>query len=114
MRCPYWVAIVSTGLMMRADDAERGALLDRRARSGESAYGVVVLDEAHKTRATTEPGGEREPNNLLDFMGRIALKDRHVLLGTATPIQTSPLDLWDLMGILASGADHVLDADLSR
>ena len=114
VRCPYRVAIVSTGLMMRTDAAERRALLDRRARPGESAYGIVVLDEAHKARGTTEPGGEREPNNLLDFMGHIALKARHVLLGTATPIQTSPLDLWDLMGILASGADHVLGADLSR
>jgi hypothetical protein len=35
-------------------------------------------------------------------------KARHVLLGTATPIQTDQLDLWDLIQILASGADHIL------
>jgi superfamily II DNA or RNA helicase len=114
VRCPYRVAIVSTGLMMRTDAVERRALLDRRARPGESAYGIVILDEAHKARGATDSDGDRNPNNLLDFMGRIALKARHVLLGTATPIQTDPMDLWDLMGILASGADHVLGADLSR
>ena len=85
------MAIVSTGLMMRMDAVERRALLDRRARPGESAYGVVVLDEAHKARGATDSGGE-QTNNLLDFMTRIAVKARHVLLGTATPIQTDPMD----------------------
>ena len=113
VRCPYRVAIVSTGLVMR-DSTERRALLERRAKPGESPYGIVVLDEAHKARGTAQPGGEREPNNLLTFMARIALKARHVVLGTATPIQTDPMDLWDLMEVLGSGADHVLGDDLSR
>ena len=114
VRCPYRVAIVSTGLMMRTDAIERRALLDRRAQPGESAYGAVILDEAHKARGAVDPNGERKPNNLLDFMCQIALKARHVLLGTATPIQTDPMDLWDLMTILGSGAEHVLGTDLSR
>lgn len=112
-RCPYRIAIVSTGLVMRQNGAERAALLERRARHKESAYGIVILDEAHRARGQDKQG-EREANNLLEFMNQIALKARHVLLGTATPIQTSPLDLWDLMGILASGADHVLGSDMSR
>lgn len=113
-RCPYRIAIVSTGIVMRMDAIERRALLERRARPGEAAYGIVILDEAHKARGRAEADGSREANNLLDFMNRIALRSRHVLLGTATPIQTNTLDLWDLMGILASGADHVLGGDLSR
>lgn len=113
VRCPYRVAIVSTGLVMR-DSVERRALLDRRARPNESPYGVVILDEAHKARGAATQNGDREPNNLLQFMQRIALKARHVVLGTATPIQTDPMDLWDLLQVLTSGADHVLGNDLSR
>lgn len=112
-RAPYRVAIVSTGLVMR-DSIERRALLEKRARPGESAYGIVVLDEAHKARGSSTNGGDREPNNLLAFMGRLALKARHVILGTATPIQTDPMDLWDLIAVLGSGADHVIGNDLSR
>ena len=113
-RCPYKVAIVSTGLMMRTDSIERRALLDKRARPGEIAYGIVILDEAHKARGTTDAQGKRGQNNLLTFMSMIAEKARHVLLGTATPIQTDPMDLWDLLGILGSGANHVLGSDMSR
>jgi superfamily II DNA or RNA helicase len=112
-RCPYRVAIVSTGLVMR-DSIERRALLDKRARPGESPFGIVILDEAHKARGSVVNGGDREPNKLLSFVGRLALKSRHVVLGTATPIQTDPMDLWDLMTILGSGADHVLGNDLSK
>lgn len=111
-RAPYRVAIVSTGLVMR-DSIERKALLERRARPGESTYGIVVLDEAHKARGAAPVGGDRKPNNLLKFMAQIALKARHVILGTATPIQTDPMDLWDLMQVLGSGADHVLGDDMS-
>ena len=113
-RCPYKVAIVSTGLMMRADAIERRALLEKRAKPGESAYGIVILDEAHKARGAKDAHGIREPKNLLSFMITIAEKARHVLLGTATPIQTDPMDLWDLLGILGSGANHVLGSDMSR
>jgi hypothetical protein len=106
VRCPYRVAIVSTGLVMQRSE-EADYLLAKRSRPGEAAYGIVVLDEAHKARGKDEDG-DRKPNNLLDFMLRIGPKTRHLLLGTATPIQTDPLDLWDLLAILASGADHVL------
>jgi hypothetical protein len=41
-------------------------------------------------------------------MRQIALRTEHLLLGTATPIQTSVSELWDLMSILNSGADFVL------
>ena len=108
LACPYRVAIVSTGLLMKKSE-EAALLLAKRGRNGEPPYGIVVLDEAHKARGAKASGGDgREPNNLLDFMLRIGPKTRHLLLGTATPIQTDPLDLWDLMEVLGSGADHVL------
>lgn len=112
VRCPYRVAIVSTGLIMRGSE-EVDVLLSKRARPGESPYGMVVLDEAHRARGQRAGSQEREPNNLLTFMQHIGHKTRHLLLATATPIQTDPLDLWDLIGILGGNADHVLGDQFS-
>ena len=49
-----------------------------------------------------------EPNNLLDFMLHLGPRTKHLLLGTATPIQTQVSEVWDLMSILNSGTDFVL------
>lgn len=98
-RCPLRIGIVSTGLMLR-DSLEKQHLLGLR-------FGLVILDEAHKAR--TRQGFGRDagtPNELLAFMRGIAARADHVLLGTATPIQTNPADLWDLMGILHQGKGH--------
>jgi superfamily II DNA or RNA helicase len=100
-RCPYKIALVSTGLIFH-ESREREVLLGRK-------YGTVILDEAHKARRRGGLGQRRdEPNNLLDFMLRIGPQTKHLLLGTATPIQTDVRELWDLMSILNSGADFVL------
>lgn len=106
VRCPYAIGIVSTGLAIQQGihvrDRECGALLSM-------SYGMVILDEAHKARRSrglNDPEGE--PNNLLAFMSEIAKRSKHVLLGTATPIQTNVGELWDLMNVLNSGAAHVL------
>ncbi len=95
-RCPLRIGIVSTGLMMR-DCPEKAHLLGLR-------FGLVILDEAHKARSQQGIGPHAgEPNNLLRFMREIAARSDHVLLGTATPIQTRPEDLWDLLGVLHQG-----------
>lgn len=100
-RCPFQVAIVSTGLIFHEAE-ERAYLLGRH-------YGTVVLDEAHKARRRGGLGrGDRTPNNLLDFMLKIGGQTRHLLLATATPIQTEVGELWDLLRILNSGAGFVL------
>ncbi|TAL91803.1 MAG: helicase [Candidimonas sp.] len=105
--CPLRIGIVSTGLMMR-ESLEKQHLLGMR-------FGVVILDEAHKAR--TRQGFGREagtPNELLAFMREIAARADHVMLGTATPIQTNPGDLWDLLGILHQGPGRfVLGHDLA-
>ena len=104
-RCPFRIAIVSTGLIVH-DSEERRYLL-------ECKYGSVVLDEAHKARRHGGLGPKKEePNNLLDFMLRIGPRTRNLLLGTATPIQTEVRELWDLLRILNSGADFVLGREL--
>jgi len=105
--CPLRIGIVSTGLMVR-DSLERQHLLGMR-------FGVVILDEAHKARTRQGFGKEAgTPNELLAFMREIATRADHVLLGTATPIQTNPADLWDLLGILHQGAGRfILGHDLA-
>ncbi|MDD2900813.1 MAG: phospholipase D-like domain-containing protein [Syntrophales bacterium] len=104
-RCPFRIAIVSTGLIFHESD-ERQLLLERK-------YGTVVLDEAHKARRRGGLGEKKqEPNNLLDFMLRIGPRTRNLLLGTATPIQTEVYELWDLLRILNAGADFVVGREL--
>ncbi|OGA80228.1 MAG: helicase [Burkholderiales bacterium RIFCSPHIGHO2_01_FULL_63_240] len=106
-RCPLRIGIVSTGLMMR-DSLEKQHLLGMR-------FGVVILDEAHKARTRQGYGKDAgTPNELLAFMREIAARADHVLLGTATPIQTDPSDLWDLLGVLHQGPGRfVLGHDLA-
>lgn len=100
-RCPFRIAIVSTGLIFH-QSAECQYLLKRK-------YGTVVLDEAHRARRRGGMGfGGDTPNNLLDFMLRIGRQTQHLLLGTATPMQTEVSELWDLLEILNNGADFVL------
>lgn len=109
-RCPYAIGIVSTGLIVHGM-AEHG-----RAKEGTEAecllkgrYGMVILDEAHKARGSQPPGAtDRTPNNLLTFMSAVASRTKHLLLSTATPIQTSPDDLWDLLTVLNGDVDFVL------
>jgi superfamily II DNA or RNA helicase len=100
-RCPFRIAIVSTGLIFHDSD-ERRFLLERK-------FGTVVLDEAHRARRRGGVDAKQgEPNNLLAFMLRIGPRTKHLLLGTATPIQTEVSELWDLMQVLNAGADFVL------
>lgn len=100
-RCPFRIAIVSTGLIFHNSD-ECQYLLERK-------YGTVILDEAHRARRHGGLGQRKtEPNNLLDFMVRIGSRTKNLLLGTATPIQTEVCELWDLFRILNAGVDFVL------
>lgn len=101
VRCPYQIAIVSSGLVVHGSD-ETQYLLGHR-------YGTVILDEAHKARKQGGLGEKAgQPNNLLKFMKQLATRTRHLLLGTATPIQTDVGELWDLLMVLNTDAEFVL------
>ena len=106
--CPLRIGIVSTGLMMRDSD-EKNHLLGLR-------FGLTILDEAHKARSRQGFGSDAGTHNeLLAFAREIAARSDHVLLGTATPIQTKSEDLWDLMGILHQGkGNFVLGNDFAK
>lgn len=103
-KCPWRIGLVSTGLIINGnDEAERGAL-------AKKAFGVVILDEAHKARASRGMNGRdaAKPNNLLRFLRTVASNSANVILGTATPIQLDAIELWDLLAALGQGAPSVL------
>jgi len=96
-RCPLRIGIVSTGLMMQPS-REKECL-------ATLTFDLVILDEAHKARTRQGLGARAgEPNALLTFLLGIADRTEHLLLGTATPIQTRSEDLWDLMRMLHRGS----------
>ncbi len=111
-KCPYRIGILSTGLVMH--QREDGDFVKEAGLLLKNKYGTVILDEAHKARAKGGLGENAEqPNNLLAFMQQIAKRTRHLILGTATPIQTNVRELWDLLKILNSGAEFVLGDEFS-
>lgn len=111
-KCPYKIAIVSTGLIMH--QREHGQFIKEAGMLLKNKFGTVILDESHKARVRGGLGESAlEPNNLLAFMRQIGHRTRHLILGTATPIQTNVRELWDLLGILNSGAEFVLGDALS-
>jgi hypothetical protein len=96
--------IMSTGLIVMGDDeGERGAL-------AKKSFGVVILDEAHKARASRGLQGRDppKPNNLLVFLRAVARNAQNVILGSATPIQLNAVELWDLLSALNQSAPQVL------
>lgn len=106
-RCPFRIGIISTGILVQPT-AEKDLLANLN-------FDVLVLDESHKARTSQGIGNQAgRPNNLLSFIKQAAGRSHHVLLGTATPVQTSPEDLWDQMSILHQGrGDFVLGNELS-
>lgn len=98
-RCPLQIGIVSTGLIIH-NSTESQILRQMR-------FGTVILDEAHKARVKLLFGKESGESNLRAFMTDVARTSRHILLGTATPIQNEVRELWDLLDVLAVEADFV-------
>lgn len=101
-KCPRRVGIISSGLILRRSEAAEQLL--------RLEYDCVILDEAHhaRRRNVNRPGERADPNNLLRFMGELALRTRSLLLATATPIQLHPIEAWDLLDVLAQGNEGVL------
>jgi hypothetical protein len=83
-------------------------LVRRRDRQRElleaEPYDLVVLDEAHHARTRREnssSGGERlRPNTLMQLMQQLRQHTNGLLLLTATPMQVSELEVWDLLALL--------------
>lgn len=103
-KCPRKVGIVSQGLIIRKGEAAQQLL--------NGYYECVVVDECHRARRKNlKKDGENEPadpNNLMDFLLRLAPQTKNLLLATATPVQLYPIEAYDLLDILSRGNDHVL------
>ena len=93
-------------------------LVRRRDRQRElleaEPYDLVVLDEAHHARTRREnssSGGERlRPNTLMQLMQQLGTRSRGLLLLTATPMQVSELEVWDLLTLLGMPPEWTEDA----
>ena len=78
----------------------------------KKSFGVVILDEAHKARASArhaagaDHGEAEQPARI--FSTRSRATPGSVILGTATPIQLDAVELWDLLAALGQGAPQVL------
>ena len=101
LQCPTQIGIVSTGLLTHGGD-EANKLM-------KGKYGMIALDEGHRARVNrTGSTGRQEPVKLYRAMMSLASRTRHLVIGTATPIQTRREEIWDLMEILAKDKNHVL------
>ncbi|MEP5354040.1 MAG: SNF2-related protein, partial [Luteolibacter sp.] len=102
LKCPYQIGIVSTGIITAS--TPEAEILKR------GKFGMIALDEGHKARKKRGIGGKEadEEGLLHDFMMNIAGNTKHLVIGTATPIQTDKREIWDLMKIIAVGNEHVL------
>jgi len=98
--------LVSSHLMRRRD--RHKDLLEAEP------YDLVVLDEAHHARTRREnssSGGERlRPNTLMQLMQQLRQLTNGLLLLTATPMQVSELEVWDLLALLGMPPEWTEDA----
>ncbi len=99
---PRQLVIVPTSRIL-ADTAEIPRLLERE-------WACVVLDEAHRARTNQTARAAGSANSLRRFLEKLARKTPSLLLGTATPVQLDPQELWDLLDLLqisaAAGTDR--------
>jgi superfamily II DNA or RNA helicase len=106
--CEPDLAIVSTGLLVRADRREEL----RRA----CDFDVVLLDEAHYARRRNPQGGRRaDPQfgtlyRLLQDVLRA--KARALILATATPMQLDPIEATDLVALTRRAGPFLDDPSL--
>jgi len=98
--------LVSSHLMRRRD--RHKDLLEAEP------HDLVVLDEAHHARTRRESssnGGERlRPNTLMQLMQHLRQHTNGLLLLTATPMQVSELEVWDLLALLGMPPEWTEDA----
>ncbi|MFN9631650.1 MAG: DEAD/DEAH box helicase [Cyanobacteriota bacterium] len=98
--------LVSSHLMRRRD--RQRELLEA------DPYDLVVLDEAHHARTrrdTSANGGDRlRPNTLMRLMQQLRSRTRGLLLLTATPMQVSELEVWDLLMLLGMPSEWTEEA----
>jgi superfamily II DNA or RNA helicase len=99
--------LVSSHLMRRRD--RQRELLEAEP------YDLVVLDEAHHARTrrdTNSSDGDRQgrPNTLMQLLQQLRFRTQGLLLLTATPMQVSELEVWDLLMLLGMPSEWTEEA----
>lgn len=98
--------IASSHLMRRSDRFRE--LLDEA-----EPWDLIVLDEAHHARRRSGGLGQDDrPNQLLRLMTGLERRTRGLVLLTATPMQVSPVEVWDLLALLGLPSDWHVQAFL--
>lgn len=78
-------------------------LLDRAREILEDAepWDLVVVDEAHHARRRAGgTGSDDRPNLMLRLLRQLKERTQALILLTATPMQVSPIEIWDLLDLL--------------
>ncbi len=114
--CPRKIAIVSTSVVL---SSKRSVLNGRLAEALlKMKFSCVLWDEAHKIRRDNirEPKvwGPPQMNQLYQWAIKLAAQTRTMILATATPVQLHPVELWDLLNVLAVNNDQVLGSAFGR
>lgn len=116
LNCPRKIAIVPTSIVLSAKRSQfNGKLTEDLLKM---RFSCVLWDEAHKIRRANlrEPIVWQAPqrNQLYVWAMRLAERTKTMVLATATPVQLHPMELWDLLAVLAVGNPQVLGTELAR
>jgi SNF2 family DNA or RNA helicase len=97
------LVITSSHLMRRSDRSKE--------LTGEAEpYDLIILDEAHHARRQGVSGDSpKGPNRLLRLMRDLQHRAEGLVLLTATPMQVSPIEVWDLLNLLGMPAEWDLE-----
>lgn len=114
--CPRKIAIVPTSVVLSAARSKFNNKLTEDLL--KMKFSCVLWDEAHKIRRSNLRAPKvwqpPEKNLLYDWALKLSKQTKTMVLATATPIQIHPVELWDLLAVLAAGNPQVLGSDLSR
>jgi superfamily II DNA or RNA helicase len=66
-------------------------------------WDLVIVDEAHHARRREFLSDRYRPNRLLELLTALKDRTRCLLFLTATPMQISPVEVWDLLKLLGLG-----------
>jgi len=103
-------ALTQNLLIMSREMARRSD--NRRILSDAVPWDLVLMDEAHAARRGKQEEGEFNSSTLLLNLLRELQsrgKVRSFLFLSATPMQTSPWEPWDLLGVLGEGDGWLAD-----
>lgn len=114
--CPRKIAIVPTSVVLSAARSKfNGKLTEDLLKM---RFSCVLWDEAHKIRRSNLQAPQvwqaPEMNLLYKWAIKLAARTRTMILATATPVQLHPIELWDLLAVLAVGNPQVLGTEFSN